>query len=138
MELRRIDNQIAIARAFNCIAGARDATLKGRGAFAYLGNVGSDVNESLHFRIGSSFGDDLAAVTMADQHDRTVLHGNHSTGRLYVIRETGLGLLDDADFEALLNESIKNRLPARTIGKSAVDEDDVVNRISLCDRDNNG
>ena len=63
---------------------------------------------------------------MADQDDWPVLRVDDLSGGLRVALERQSRVLDDADVVAVLLEQVVDGLPAGTVHKPAVDENDVV------------
>jgi hypothetical protein len=65
---------------------------------------------------------------VADEDDRTV-HRRHDPLRgLDVVDEGDRRILDDADVEAILPQGAEDAIPAGTVDKATMDENDVVGR----------
>jgi hypothetical protein len=50
---------------------------------------------------------------------------------VHIILEGRLGLLDDADIEAVLDKKLADAFPARTVCPDTVDEDDILHLVIL-------
>jgi hypothetical protein len=79
-------------------------------------------------RVGARLGDDRAAITVADEDGGTVLAVEDAVGRDHVVGKRRQRLLHDADGIAVLRQEIGDGLPTRSIGKGAMDQDDVTHR----------
>jgi hypothetical protein len=79
--------------------------------------------------VGACFGDDGAAVGVADQHDRAILSVEDPSGGGGIAFQRQGGVLNDADPEAVAGERFVDTLPARAVDESAVDENDITHRV---------
>jgi hypothetical protein len=85
----------------------------------------ADVDQGRDVLAGACFGDDRAAVGVADEHDRPVLRvGDQARGRGVALQRQGW-VLHHGDVVAVVSELVVDRPPAGPVGESAVHEDDV-------------
>ena len=89
------------------------------------GAKGADVDQGRDVRVGACFGDDGAAVGVADQHDRAVLGVEDPPGGGGVAVQGQGRVLHDADPESVAGERFVDALPAGAVNEAAVDENDV-------------
>jgi hypothetical protein len=94
--------------------------------FAHVRREGRHIDQTRDLRVGAGFGDDDAAVGMADENCRAVLPGQHSVHRRNVIPQRGQRDLDDANMVAAVGQDVVDAAPAGTVGEGTVDEQDVV------------
>jgi hypothetical protein len=88
----------------------------------------ADVDQGRHVLVGSCFGDDGAAVGVADQHDRAVLRVDDAPRRSGVARQRQSGVLHRSDMVAILPEQVIHCPPAGPVDEAAVHENDVRRR----------
>ena len=82
-----------------------------------------DVDERRHLRMVARFGDDDAAVRVADQNHRSALGVDGALGDGDVVGERDRRVLDDADGVAVLPQDLVDALPTGAVDEAAVDED---------------
>src|SRR5262249_17991324 len=80
-------------------------------------------NRVLRVGMHSRLGDDHPAITVANQYTRTCLVEN-AARRSHVCRKAGFRLLDNSYRVTVTLENVRDRLPSRTIGEGAVDQND--------------
>src|SRR5208282_3547453 len=64
-------------------------------SFPFVQRVGSDIDESNDVRVVARYGNNRAAITMAHEDRRSVLHRKHSLDRRDVIANGGERMLGD-------------------------------------------
>ena len=84
--------------------------------FAHVRREGRHIDQTRDLRVGAGFGDDAAAVGMADENCRAVLPGQHSVHRRNVIPKRGQRDLDDAYMVAAVGQDVVDAAPAGTVG----------------------
>ena len=70
------------------------------------------------------FGDDNAAVGVADQNDRPLRLRYHELGRGHVVGQGRRRVLHDADVETVLLQDVVDAFPTCAVNKAAVHEND--------------
>jgi hypothetical protein len=68
---------------------------------------------------------------VTDKNARCILQTKNSLRGTHVVFEGGLRFLDDADFVAILDQDVVNTLPARTIGRGAVNRNNIPDPMPL-------
>ncbi len=127
MELRRIEEQIALLRGENrrdrC-TGRRIFDERGHG-LAGVRSKRRDVDKPLHAWIGARFRDHHTAVRVADKNRGAVLLRQHASRDRDVVGQRRRRILDDAHVMAVLLQDRVDRLPSRAVHKTAMNENDV-------------
>ena len=87
----------------NCACAGRRRILLPHAAecLAHIGRKSCDINEAGDFRVVSGFGNDRAAVGMADQKYRSVLRVYDAVCRCHVIGNRTQGILDGYDVQTI-------------------------------------
>ncbi|MCY1240480.1 hypothetical protein D9M72_533320 [compost metagenome] len=106
-------------------AGRRVGDQRGNG-LALIRREGGDIDDGLHLFVGAGFGNDHAAIGVADEYDRAVLCGDRALGDGDVIGKRQGRVLDDGDVVAVLLEDVVDALPAGAIDEAAVNEHDIL------------
>jgi hypothetical protein len=68
---------------------------------------------------------------MSDKNAWSILLREDALGGSHIFFERRLGLLDDADVVAILDQDVVNAFPARTIRPRTVDENNITNAMLL-------
>src|SRR5262245_32656658 len=96
-----------------------------------LGHPSCDVNEPCDLGVISGLGDDGAAPRVPNENHRTVLHSDDAAGRICVVRQRCKRILNGHDVKAARFKNRDYFCPTRAVRKSAVDENDVFDRLLL-------
>jgi hypothetical protein len=83
------------------------------------------VDEPGHLGIGARFGDDDAAVGVADQDHRAVLRGEDELRGRYVARQGQGRILDDAHGVAVFPQDLVDSVPAGPVHEATVYKSDI-------------
>ena len=93
---------------------------------AVVGYQCVDVDETGDLRVVARFGDDHAAVGVADEEDGTVHQCDGAVGSCDVVFKGGERVLDGYDVVAFFVEKGNDAGPTGAVGEGAVYEDDVL------------
>src|SRR5215510_14104310 len=105
-----------------------------------LGHPSCDVNKPRDLGVISGLGDDGAAPGVAHENDRAVLHGDDAARRIGIVGQRRKRILNGDDVKTARFKNRDYFCPTRAVRKSAVDENDVFDRLLLrlsrtCPRD---
>jgi hypothetical protein len=126
---RRIEEEEAVLRWLH---GRRAAAFDhAEQRFACVRHEGRDVDEARDILRFAGFGDDDAAIGMADKDRRPVLPREHALRGGNILGKSRQRVLNDAYREAAFGQDVGNTSPARPVGPGAMDEDDILDRRRL-------
>ena len=123
-KLRPVENQIAVLwRQYRRHRRVRRWIFDERGyRLTLVRREGSDIDQSSDLWIVAGLGDHGSAVGVADKNYRTALRGKNALGCGDVVGQRCRRILDDTDGIAVFPEDLVNGLPARTVHKATVNE----------------
>src|SRR6267154_4638389 len=103
----------------------REALSVVRFVLSSVWHVRCNIHQSSNGWIRARFGNYGSPITVRDKDARSVLQCEDTLHGGHIIPKGRFRLLDDADFETILDKVVVNAPPTRTVRPSTVDEDDI-------------
>ena len=94
-------------------------------------HVGRDIHQAGNRWIRARFRNYSSPVAVSDKDAWAILLSEGKPGGSYILFKGCLWFLDNADVVAVLDKYVGNTFPARTIGRGAVDQNNIPNAMLL-------
>jgi hypothetical protein len=93
--------------------------------------VRCNIHQSGNRWIRARFGNHGSPIAVSDKNALPILQGKNAFRCRHVILEGRLGLLDDADVEAIFDKNVVNAPPAGTVRPGPVNQHNIANALIL-------